>query len=420
MEKTIKSIYRNKNLDFFEKEESIIFYGFSKWILEEAKKKGINRLYFLSRDGYIPYKVCEILKEKYRYNIDLRYLYTSRISSRIPSFYVSNRQDIINYVTINSNKMTLHKIMGRFPGSKEEKNKIIEISNLSVFQNKILTVSEISKIREELSKNEYFFEIINKNCKQKYDVFSKYLIQEGFLDRVSIGIVDSGWSGSTQICFEKVLSSLQREDRIYGLYFGMYCSPKAIKGFYSNYYFNGNNHLFRKLKFNNNFFETMLFAPNPMTIDYKIHGDRVEPIFDIEDEEYHLKEIEKILSSINKLTRINHFGDKQLFRYVKKSLSNLMWKPSKNLLNYYNKILFSDDVTRNESQNIIVKLNKEELKQLTLFRRVKNKLSGKNNCEKIYFFPIGSIYYSDIKHKWFYKLNVFLYDFLREIKNRMF
>ncbi|MDY2575386.1 MAG: hypothetical protein SOW55_05415, partial [Bacilli bacterium] len=109
-----------------------------------------------------------------------------------------------------------------------------------------------------------------------------------------------------------------------------------------------------------------------------------------------------------------------LFRYVKKSLSNLMWKPSKNLLNYYNKILFSDDVTRNESQNIIVKLNKEELKQLTLFRRVKNKLSGKNNCEKIYFFPIGSIYYSDIKHKWFYKLNVFLYDFLREIKNRMF
>lgn len=45
------------------------------WILEEAKKQGIQRLYFISRDGYILQQIAEALPHE---GIELRYFFTSR------------------------------------------------------------------------------------------------------------------------------------------------------------------------------------------------------------------------------------------------------------------------------------------------------------------------------------------------------
>lgn len=45
------------------------------WILEEAKKQGIQRLYFISRDGYILQQIAEALQHE---EIELRYFFISR------------------------------------------------------------------------------------------------------------------------------------------------------------------------------------------------------------------------------------------------------------------------------------------------------------------------------------------------------
>lgn len=45
------------------------------WIIEEAKKQNIQRLYFISRDGYILQKIAEALPHE---GIELRYFFTSR------------------------------------------------------------------------------------------------------------------------------------------------------------------------------------------------------------------------------------------------------------------------------------------------------------------------------------------------------
>lgn len=45
------------------------------WILEEAKKQGIQRLYFISRDGYILQQIAEALPHE---GVELRYFFTSR------------------------------------------------------------------------------------------------------------------------------------------------------------------------------------------------------------------------------------------------------------------------------------------------------------------------------------------------------
>ena len=55
------------------------------WILQESMKKGIQKLFFIARDGYILKKIADILIEKYRYPITTVYLYGSRKAWRLPS-----------------------------------------------------------------------------------------------------------------------------------------------------------------------------------------------------------------------------------------------------------------------------------------------------------------------------------------------
>lgn len=55
-----------------------VFFFFVYWVLETAKKQGIKRLYFLSRDGKIFLEIAETIKKYWPYNIDCRYLYSSR------------------------------------------------------------------------------------------------------------------------------------------------------------------------------------------------------------------------------------------------------------------------------------------------------------------------------------------------------
>jgi len=52
------------------------YIPYVKWVLDEAEKKGIDRLYFLSRDGYILMKIAE----KIPHRVELRYLFVSRKS----------------------------------------------------------------------------------------------------------------------------------------------------------------------------------------------------------------------------------------------------------------------------------------------------------------------------------------------------
>ena len=48
-------------------------------------EKGIQKLFFIARDGYILKKIADILIEKYRYPIATVYLYGSRKAWRLPS-----------------------------------------------------------------------------------------------------------------------------------------------------------------------------------------------------------------------------------------------------------------------------------------------------------------------------------------------
>jgi predicted HAD superfamily hydrolase len=55
-----------------------MLFGFVHWCLVEAQKRGIQRLYFVARDGQILQKIAQVICQNWGYTIDCRYLYGSR------------------------------------------------------------------------------------------------------------------------------------------------------------------------------------------------------------------------------------------------------------------------------------------------------------------------------------------------------
>lgn len=60
------------------------------WILKESLQKGIRKLFFIARDGYILKRMADIVIAAYQYPIQTEYLYGSRRAWRLPSVTEEN------------------------------------------------------------------------------------------------------------------------------------------------------------------------------------------------------------------------------------------------------------------------------------------------------------------------------------------
>lgn len=70
-----------------------LYYPYIDFIFKKAKDLEITKLHFLSRDGYILYKIAEVVQKRYP-EIKLNYLFVSRYSLFLPSIYSLSREEM--------------------------------------------------------------------------------------------------------------------------------------------------------------------------------------------------------------------------------------------------------------------------------------------------------------------------------------
>ena len=71
-----------------------IVYAFTEWVLERAVKLGIHRLWFLARDGYLPYLIARKICTSRGLRVECKYLYCSRKSLRSASYHLISDREI--------------------------------------------------------------------------------------------------------------------------------------------------------------------------------------------------------------------------------------------------------------------------------------------------------------------------------------
>ena len=75
-------------LDLIKEFVGPILFDYVWWILYQAQQRGIQRLYFLARDGYLLREIAQQFCARFGLKIECRYLYCSRAALRMPSYHL--------------------------------------------------------------------------------------------------------------------------------------------------------------------------------------------------------------------------------------------------------------------------------------------------------------------------------------------
>ena len=189
-----------------------MFYGFSQWVLEEAKKLDIKTIYFLARDGEIVKKCYDIITKNDTSSPVSKYLYASRRAYSIPSIFTY--EDIVDIASLNFSPTPLSKILkNRFGISINLfSKKLLKDSGFKSKNEIILSSQDLDRFLLLLEKHK---DLILEHAKQERLVLQEYLMNEGLNANDKILVVDIGHNGTMQKRVSKILSN----DHITGLYF---------------------------------------------------------------------------------------------------------------------------------------------------------------------------------------------------------
>lgn len=293
-----KMARQNCNSDFFEKlgcdYGGALYFPYVHWVIQKCQEEKINRLYFISRDGYILKKIADIIIEKKMLPIITHYIYGSRKAWRMTSFSRGNC-DISKFL-FNSSETDIRSV--------KEIAKILQVP-LSFFRPYIcekfildenLSVEKYDMVRRLIINNKKLIdELISKNA-QKREVLKNYIVQEIDFSDDKFAFVDLTGSGFTQECLAEVMGDV---------------FDKPIKCFFQklDWVPSNNRCIFYSFLIGNHsnykIIEALCRAPHPSIIGYKNQNSSIVPIWDEKISPVSLQEIKSFIKGVELFTNFH-------------------------------------------------------------------------------------------------------------------
>ena len=398
-----------------------VMYRYTQWVLFEAEKRGIKKLYFLARDGYLLYEIAKIICEKYYLPIECRYLYCSRQSLRMPSYHIIG-DEAFDLLLLGGYYVTPRSVLERAMLTEEQIDKIclqLEITD----RDRPFMDRELDEFKAAIKGNEVYRNGVLDNSRAAYADTISYFRQEGLFDSDSVAIVDSGWTGSMQRSLRQLLESAGYSGTLTGFYFGMYVLQKDERdGEYLNFYFDAHSGAKRKINFNNNLFEIMLSANHSMTVGYGEENGAFAPVFAEPISELQMKLTEAQIEGALEYARNAESGHpsdiiyKKILRECYKILKKAMVYPTKEFAASYGAFTFCDDVTEGYHMTLADPKNRRLLGNYMLIPRIFRKLFKiKKASAGELFWPYGVIAFCPAILRPWYRFNVQGWELLKAI-----
>lgn len=173
------------------------------FILNQAKKRGLKRLCFLSRDSFILMKIAEIAKNEFP-NIELRYLFVSRKSLLMPYLTEVTAEHFLmaqdHQTILNKNVDTLLNNLGT------SRNELQQDFGILFNYNRISTLQQQTDFLSKIfDRDSSFLPILQQRCATCYNLLHGYFQQERLFDNVPTGMVDVGWVGTSRLMINSIL-----------------------------------------------------------------------------------------------------------------------------------------------------------------------------------------------------------------------
>lgn len=259
-----------------------LFVPFVSWILRDARQRGIRKLYFLARDGYILHEIAKELSVNYP-EIELSYLYGSR-----RAFYSAGMKDCsrdeFRWVLSEAVRKTPRQMMLRLNADADMLQDAMAALEMD---------SSFLDQRMDAVMYEQFLDVLTHPlCAGKFQLHidqqralvRDYFKQEGLLDGQKCGVVDIGWS---RFCLHS-MNAILGEHQAFGYFFALLRERVNVQQladstavFYPEEFFqdNCNKDLLQDevLMILEQFFA---ISGQQSTIGFERDGDRIKPVFE--------------------------------------------------------------------------------------------------------------------------------------------
>lgn len=259
------SIFEDVGYGFF----GPLLYGFITWIKEEAHTNKYDRVFFLSRDGFIMQKAYEKIREEN--DPRSQYFYASRRALQVAAIHLNPEYEYVMSHMFVPRTVNVKWLVKRWGLELENvKERIDDYSQNEEFQGAgILDNKRVKNLYDRLK------EEIIINSKKEYKAFCDYIDQNKF--NGNIAIVDIGWYGNMQNSLMEMLRHVERDIHLTGYYLGIvpeskYHEQYSMHGFIFEK--NKNENLYVQLKYMASMLELFFMAPHGSAKRYVMKNDK--------------------------------------------------------------------------------------------------------------------------------------------------
>lgn len=308
------------------------------WILRDAVDRGIKKLFFVARDGFIFYEVAKYICQSEGFNIECKYIYASRKSLYLPGLTDLRIESIAELLYPMGNK-SLDEILDR-----------LHIYDLYERLSSDCKEKQGFPLLKEIMSEDYVITILKERINNEREIVFKYLKQEG-VNQGSCAIVDLRGSRRCQLCINNILK-IYNQPEVYGYYYETEQS-RFIDNNYSSLFFyeTKNSSINYKLNYygTSNILEHYYVVTDQKhTAGYKEVNDIIEPVFDDElvDDKMRLilnenLMLSKLFAKYVLLCRIQNYS-KEINWASTRLLNDFTNEPKKEYLSAFNGLIVSD------------------------------------------------------------------------------
>ena len=193
-----------------------LLVAYVTWLCQRATHHGLDRLYFLARDGQILMDLFILISRAKGLTIEARYLHASRISLRFPRRFPMTDEDAARVFQANDSIPTSVVALRLGITEAELRRLLPTYCQASDYIPKRM----LPACRDALATPnacDFLNDIATKRAKLLHD----YLEQEGLMDGGNYGVVDLGWAGTLQAGIQKSLVENMSQTTIRGFYLGL-------------------------------------------------------------------------------------------------------------------------------------------------------------------------------------------------------
>lgn len=340
-----------------------ILYEYAGWIIRESVRKGIKRLYFIARDGFLVKVAADKIIKAGRMDIETKYIYGSRKAWRMCSltFEDFNLVQMLRWSYVHK----IHTSGDLADVLEMDYKKLLPFLPYACRNERTeLSQQALHILVQRLEQNLEFRGVFLRNQEEKRKLTGKYIQQEVDISDENFAFVDVSGGGLTQGCLKKIMSDFYEKpiqtfffkldrvnlvkDCIFYVFF-----PSAIK--------------------NNLVIEMICRAPHGQTLGYKVEKGRVIPVFDYFENE---KLVELGFAQmqlgmekyIEYMLMAGSYGDLQdSVGIVEKYLMYVAEAPDKDVLEYFASYPNNESGREHEITEYAPKLSKEDI--LNIFVR---------------------------------------------------